>query len=107
MAPTTFILDKYIYYLQGVIRPGQVEDGDFSQTWPEQGYRISLSEVTAYLDEMSTEIEASDETTIQEFNYAATKVQQPDHEPETALYWGTFRTHKGRNNRSIRSQSPN
>jgi N-acetylneuraminic acid mutarotase len=49
--PTTFVLDDYLYYVQGPIRQGLGES--YSQTWPTQGYRISLKEVEVYIEEIT------------------------------------------------------
>eukprot|EP00401_Gymnodinium_catenatum_P027072 CAMPEP_0117503130 /NCGR_PEP_ID=MMETSP0784-20121206/24168_1 /TAXON_ID=39447 /ORGANISM="" /LENGTH=459 /DNA_ID=CAMNT_0005298431 /DNA_START=65 /DNA_END=1444 /DNA_ORIENTATION=+ len=39
--PTSFVLDGYVYLLDGVTRSGQRGDA-FSQVWPQQGYRYKL-----------------------------------------------------------------
>lgn len=41
-APTNFILGDYVYYLQGVVRQGHEDEGNFVQTWPTQGYRMKI-----------------------------------------------------------------
>eukprot|EP00535_Pseudo-nitzschia_heimii_P000108 CAMPEP_0197182574 /NCGR_PEP_ID=MMETSP1423-20130617/6486_1 /TAXON_ID=476441 /ORGANISM="Pseudo-nitzschia heimii, Strain UNC1101" /LENGTH=531 /DNA_ID=CAMNT_0042633017 /DNA_START=42 /DNA_END=1640 /DNA_ORIENTATION=- len=41
-AASSFVLDGYVYTFQGVIRKGHFQHGNFTQVWPQQGYRLRI-----------------------------------------------------------------